>query len=199
MRLAFEGLKVVPVKLLSPNRFADDRGWFSEVFVDRKLAASGISNAFCQENQSLSRQVGTVRGIHFQTPPHAQAKLVRCVAGALWDLAVDLRASSPTYGRWVAATLTADNGKQLFIPAGFGHAFITLAPNTEVIYKVDDYYAPECDGGILWSDPDLAVAWPIAAGTTPLLSEKDNKLPKLAEWLSPFTYDGEPLQPLPAE
>jgi dTDP-4-dehydrorhamnose 3,5-epimerase len=189
----------LPVQLLCPKRFSDDRGWFSEVYVDRKLAEQGIDVTFRQDNQSLSRPVGTLRGIHFQTPPHAQAKLVRCVAGSLWDLAVDLRAGSPTYGTWVAATLSAENGKQLFIPAGFGHAFVTLSPDTEVMYKVDDYYAPECDGGILWSDPDLAIEWPLPEGVAPLLSDKDTKLPRLADWQSPFAYDGRPLQPLPAE
>ncbi|HEY0316536.1 MAG TPA: dTDP-4-dehydrorhamnose 3,5-epimerase [Sphingomonas sp.] len=189
----------MPVQLLCPKRFADDRGWFSETFHARRLAEQGIDNAFCQDNQSLSGPVGTVRGIHFQRPPHMQAKLVRCVSGSLWDLAIDLRAGSPTYGKWVAAMLTAGNGRQLFIPAGFGHAFVTLAANTEVLYKVDDYYAPDCDGGVLWSDPDLGIGWPLPESVTPLLSGKDRKLPKLADWQSPFEYDGRPLRPLPAE
>ncbi len=157
----------------------------------------GIDVIFRQDNHSYSQPVGTLRGLHFQTPPHAQAKLVRCVRGSIWDVAVDLRAGSPTFGVWTAATLSADNGDQLFIPAGFGHGFITLEPNCEVIYKVDDHYAPECDGGIAWNDPTIALPWPLPPGG-PVLSDKDRRLPALADWNSPFDYDGRPLSPLPA-
>lgn len=189
--------RALPVTLITPKRFGDDRGWFSETWHRQRLADQGIATDFVQDNHSLSRPVGTLRGLHFQTPPHAQAKLVRCVAGAIWDVAVDVRAGSPTYGRWVAATLSAENGQQLFIPAGFAHGFVTLEPDSEVIYKVDDYYAPDCDGGIAWDDPDIALPWPLPEGG-PVLSPKDRALPRLADWTSPFAYDGAPLAPLPA-
>ncbi len=160
-----------------------------------RLAEQGIDTVFCQDNHSLSRRSGTLRGLHFQTPSHAQAKLVRCVAGSIWDVAVDLRAGSPTYGQSVGATLSAENGDQLFIPAGFAHGFVTLEPDSEVIYKVDDYYAPDCDSGIAWDDPQLAVPWPLPDGG-PVLSSKDERLPRLIDWDSPFAYDGRPLKPL---
>ena len=185
----------MPVKLITPKRFSDERGWFSETYHQRRLAGEGIGTLFCQDNHSLSRPAGVLRGLHFQLPPHAQTKLVRCVRGSIRDVAVDVRAGSPTYGRWVAATLSANNGDQLFIPAGFAHAFLTLEPDTEVIYKVDDYYAPECDAGIAWDDPDIAVDWGLA-GTGPILSDKDRALPRLAAFDSPFAYDGAPLEPL---
>lgn len=187
----------MPVQLIRPKRFADDRGWFSETWHQARLAGQGIDNSFCQDNHSLSRPVGTLRGLHFQTPPHAQNKLVRCVAGSIWDVAVDVRAGSPTFGDWVASTLSADNGDQLFIPEGFAHGFITLEPDSEVIYKVDQYYAPDCDGGIAWDDPDLALPWPLPDGG-PILSDKDRTLPRLRAWDSPFGYDGRPLERLPA-
>ena len=190
------GSKHLPVQLIRPKRFSDDRGWFSETWHEARLARQGIDARFCQDNHSLSRPVGTVRGLHFQTPPHAQAKLVRCVAGSIWDVAVDLRAGSPTYGQWVGATLSATNGDQMFIPAGFAHGFVTLEPDSEVIYKVDDYYAPECDGGIAWDDPDLALPWPLP-DSGPVLSGKDETLPRLSAWDSPFAYDGRPLEPFP--
>lgn len=186
----------MPIQLIRPQRFADERGWFSETFQRARLAKSGIEADFCQDNHSLSRPTGTLRGLHFQTPPHAQAKLIRCVAGSIWDVAVDVRAGSPTYGKWVSATLSAKNGEQLFIPVGFAHGFVTLEPNSEVIYKVDRYYAPDCDGGIAWDDPDIALPWPLTDGG-PLLSYKDRALPRLAAWSSPFAYDGQRLEPLP--
>lgn len=187
----------MPVQLLSPRRFSDGRGWFSETWHRVRLSEQGIDRSFCQDNHSLSHRRGTLRGLHFQTPPHPQAKLVRCVVGSIWDVAVDLRAGSPTFGQWVSATLSAQNGHQLFIPVGFAHGFITLEPNTEVIYKVDDYYAPDCDSGIAWDDPQLALPWPVPEGG-PLLSGKDEKLPQLTAWESAFAYDGRPLEPLPA-
>lgn len=188
-------MEVNPVRLLQPRRFSDDRGWFSETFKEKELQTFGIDVHFVQDNHSLSRMKGTLRGIHFQVPPHAQDKLVRCIRGRIFDIAVDLRKGSPTYGQWVGAELSADNGQQLYVPIGFGHAFVTLEPDTEVIYKVTDYYAPECDGGIRWNDPDISVAWP-AALEAPALSAKDAVLPFLAEFDSPFCYNGAPLQPL---
>ena len=178
---------------ITPRRFEDARGWFSETYRRDRFAAAGIEPEFVQDNQSLSRPAGTLRGIHFQTPPFAQAKLVRCLRGRIWDVAVDLRSGSPTYGQWVAAELTAARGEQLYIPAGFGHAFLTLEPDTEVAYKVDAFYAPECDAGLAWNDPDLAIAWPLP-GAAPELSDKDSRLPALKDFVSAFPYDGCPLQ-----
>ncbi len=181
--------------LIIPNRFGDARGWFSESYSRRALAELGIFDDFVQDNHSLSASKGTLRGLHFQTPPHAQAKLVRCIAGAIWDVAVDVRADSPTYGKWVGAELTAASGEQLYVPVGFAHGFVTLTDNTEVAYKTSDYYAPECDGGIIWNDQQIAVEWPIA-DLAPILSDKDHKLQKLKDFVSPFQYDGIPLASL---
>lgn len=180
------------VQLIKSRRFADERGWFSETYSERLFAERGIDVRFVQDNHSRSSQVGTIRGIHFQAPPHAQAKLVRCVRGRVMDYAVDLRRDSPTYGKHVGVELSEDNGDQLYIPVGFGHAFVTLEPDSEVVYKVSDFYAPESDGGILWSDPALAIDWPLPA-TGPILSSKDTQLPALAGFASPFIYDGVPL------
>lgn len=185
----------MPVVRIIPKRFADARGWFSETYQRDRFCAAGIEPDFVQDNQSYSAPAFTLRGIHFQTPPHAQAKLVRCLKGRIWDVAVDLRAGSPTFGKWVAAELTSGGGEQLFVPAGFGHAFLTLEPDCEVAYKVDDFYAPDCDAGIAWDDPDLGITWPLN-GVTPQLSDKDGRLPALKQFSSPFPYDGRPLQPL---
>lgn len=178
-----------------PARFGDARGWFTESYSRRRLAELGIDIEFVQDNHSFSATKGTLRGLHFQSPPHVQAKLVRCIAGVIWDVAVDLRAGSPTYGKWVAAELTASGGEQLYVPAGFGHGFVTLTENAEVAYKASGYYAPECDGGVVWDDPDIAIDWPLS-GQQPVLSDKDRALPRLKDFASPFAYDGEPLQPL---
>lgn len=185
------------VRLITPRRHEDARGWFSETWSTHAFAAeTGRSIAFVQDNHSLSRPRWTLRGIHFQRPPHAQAKLVRCLRGRILDVAVDLRRGSPTWGHWVAAELSAADGRQLFVPAGFGHAFLTLEPDCEIAYKVDDFYAPDCDGGIAWNDPTIAVDWRLPAGVAPVLSPKDEILPTLAAFDSPFEYDGEPLAPL---
>lgn len=184
-----------PVVLLQPRRFGDDRGWFSETYVEARWRAAGVTDRFVQDNQSFSARAGTVRGIHFQRPPHAQAKLVRCVRGAILDYAVDLRAGSPTFGRHVVAELSAENGRQLYVPVGFGHAFLTLTSDAEVAYKVSDVYAPDCDGGVAWDDPDIGIDWPLPPeGAT--LSDKDARLPRLRDFDSPFAYDGAPLTPL---
>jgi dTDP-4-dehydrorhamnose 3,5-epimerase len=176
----------------------DDRGWFSESWNERALARIGVTARFRQDNHSLSRPPFVLRGLHFQTPPHAQAKLVRCVRGRIWDVAVDIRRGSPTFARWVGAELSAENGRQLFVPTGFAHGFLTLEPDTEVEYKVTDFYAPDCDAGLAWNDPALGVAWPLA-GATPILSPKDARLPPLADFESPFDYDGQSLAPLDQE
>lgn len=177
--------------VIIPRRLGDDRGWFSETYNARRLAGHGIDNTFCQDNQSLTRAPGTLRGLHFQRPPHAQAKLVRCLAGRIYDVAVDIRRGSPTFGRWVGVELSGDNGKQLFVPVGYAHGFLTLGPDCMVAYKVDDFYSAECDAGIAWNDPDIAVNW--ALDGTPQLSAKDAALPPLAELDANFEYDGEPL------
>lgn len=185
----------MPVVLIKTRRFGDSRGWFSESFVDRRWREQGVDAKFVQDNHSYSASAGTIRGIHFQVPPHAQAKLVRCVRGRIMDYAIDLRAGSPTFGKHVAAELSAENGDQLYIPVGFGHAFITLEADCEVAYKVSDYYAPECDGGIRWDCPDVGIDWPLH-GNQPSLSAKDGELPLLSEFSSPFAYDGNPLNSL---
>jgi dTDP-4-dehydrorhamnose 3,5-epimerase len=177
------------------DQFEDSRGWFSETFSDRKAEAAGINAHFVQDNHSYSKSAGTVRGLHFQRPPHAQAKLVRCIRGAIIDYAVDVRLGSPTYGRVASAKLTAENRRALFIPVGYAHAFITLEPNTEVVYKVSDYYAPDCDGGILWNDPEISIHWPIEDGAA-VVSTKDHGLPRLADFASPFEFDGQALAPI---
>lgn len=182
--------------ILNPRRFTDPRGWFSETYSERAAAAAGIETLFVQDNQSFSLMTGTIRGLHFQKPPHAQAKLVRCTRGSIIDYAVDIRRGSPTYGEYVSVKLTAEGGEQLFIPIGFAHGFITLEPNVEVAYKVSDVYAPHCDGGVIWNDPDIAISWPLPP-SGPLLSDKDAVLPPLSDFASPFDYDGIPLKPLP--
>ena len=196
MRLALLfGKMFVPVLLISRPRFEDDRGWFSETYQRAKFAEAGVDDDFCQDNHSLSRPAGTIRGLHFQAPPHAQAKLVRCVRGSIWDVAVDIRKGSPTFAQWQAAELSAANGDQLYVPTGFAHGFVTLEPDTEVMYKASHIYVPECDTGIRWDCPTIAIEWPLPP-EGPVLSDKDRTLPLLAGWDSPFAYDGVPLQPL---
>ncbi len=173
-------LSIPDVKLITPRRFADNRGFFSEVYNSRALAEAGIHIAFVQDNHSLSAEVGTIRGLHFQTPPHSQTKLVRVARGRILDVAVDLRRGSPTFGRHVTAELSAENWSQLLVPIGFAHGFCTLEPDTEVLYKVDAYYAPQNDAGVLWSDPDLGIPWPVTPDKA-LLSDKDARLPSLKD------------------
>lgn len=173
------------VLVLTPRRFGDARGWFSETYNALAWREAGVGVDFVQDNHSFSAQKGTLRGLHFQAPPRAQDKLVRCTRGRIWDVAVDFRQGSDTFGRWAAAELTAEGGEQIFVPAGFLHGFVTLTPDCEVVYKVSDLYAPECDGGVIWNDPDLGIDWPVAEGEV-LLSDKDAKLPRLADTSSPF-------------
>lgn len=184
-----------PVQLVETRRFGDARGWFAETYNADAFAALGITTTFVQDNHSLSAAAFTLRGLHFQRPPHDQDKLVRCVRGRIFDVAVDIRRGSPTFGHWVGAELSAENGRQLFIPVGFAHGFVTLEPDCEVTYKCSALYAPEHDGGIRWDS--AGVAWPIPAGTTPALSVKDRHQPPLAAFDSPFSYDGRLLAPLP--
>lgn len=172
------------VLILTPQRHGDARGFFSESWNHARMAAAGLEYDFVQDNHSLSDVVGTLRGLHYQSPPHAQAKLVRCGRGSLWDVAVDFRMGSPTFGQWVGVDLTPENGRQLLIPAGFLHGFVTREAGTEIIYKCTDYYAPDCDGAVAWDDPDIGIDWGVNA---PVLSEKDAAAPKLSEVSSPFT------------
>ena len=175
------------VKEIKPVRVLDPRGFFSEIFREELLRQHGIDVAFVQENQSLSVDRGVVRGLHFQTPPEAQAKLVRVSAGSILDIAVDIRQGSSSYGQHVAIALSAEKGNQLFIPEGFAHGFCTLEPNTEVVYKVNRYYSSEHDRGMLWNDPALGIAWPVGEGEA-LLSDKDRRQPRLAELPHYFRY-----------
>lgn len=180
-----EALNIPAVKMLAPGKHGDDRGFFSETYNKKALAASGIRLEFVQDNHSFSAAKGTVRGLHFQTPPYAQDKLVRVTRGAIFDVAVDLRRSSPTYGRHVSATLSAAAWDQILVPIGFAHGLMTLEPNTEVIYKVSDYFAPEHDHGLLWNDPALGIEWPLAAHEA-ILSDKDRAQPRFADFTTPF-------------
>lgn len=175
------------VVVLVPRRFGDARGWFAETFSARAMAAAGLPEGFVQDNQSFSAAPGTLRGLHFQRPPHAQDKLVRCTRGAIRDVAVDIRRGSPTWGAWVAVDLSADNGRQLLVPKGFLHGFVTLTPNVEVHYKCTDFYAPATEGAVRWDDPDLAIDWGLT--TPPQLSAKDAAAPAFRDLDSPFLWE----------
>jgi len=183
-----EHTRLPGVVIITPRRFDDDRGWFSETWSRRALAGAGLEIDFVQDNHSLSRAAGTLRGLHCQAPPHAQAKLVRVARGAVRDVAVDVRRGSPDYGRWVGVELSAANGRQLLIPAGFLHGFVTLEPDTEVLYKCSDYYAPACDRGVRFDDPDLGIDWGIAPSAA-ILSEKDRDASLLCDFVTPFTWE----------
>lgn len=174
------------VVLLEPLRHGDTRGFFSESWNRRTLAQHGITVDFVQDNHSMSDAPGTLRGLHFQAPPSAQAKLVRCGRGALLDVAVDIRKGSPTYGQWVGYELSFDNGLQLLIPEGFAHGFVTRAPQTEIIYKCSDFYDAEADGGVAWDS--CGVDWGLSG--PPILSDKDKAAPPLADFDSPFVWKG---------
>ena len=185
------------VLILTPARFGDERGWFSEVFNAARMVAAGLPMVWVQDNHSMSARAGTLRGLHFQTPPHAQDKLVRCSRGAILDVAVDIRVGSPTYGKWLGVELTAENRRQLLVPKGFLHGFVTRAPESEVQYKCSDLYAPECDGAIRWNDPDIGIDWGMGEDWglnedwgvgEPVLSAKDAAAPFLRDFASPFTW-----------
>jgi dTDP-4-dehydrorhamnose 3,5-epimerase len=188
--MQIDATEIPDVKLIAPRRFADDRGYFTETWNAKALAEAGIDCTFVQDNQSLSHRAGTVRGLHFQSPPHAQAKLVRCGRGRLFDVAVDIRAGSPTYGQWVGAELSEANGHQLFIPAGFLHGFVTREDATEIVYKCSAGYAPAADGAVRFDDPEIGIDWGIDTATA-ILSPKDAAAPRLAELKNPFAYAGE--------
>lgn len=173
-------LAIPEVKILRPKRHGDRRGFFSETYNRKAFEAAGLFLDFVQDNHSLSAEAGTVRGLHFQTPPFAQDKLLRVVRGAVFDVAVDLRRESPTFGQHVSAIISAEDWNQILVPIGFAHGFCTLEPDTEVIYKVTNFYSPENDKGLLWNDPDLGIAWPDVT-REPTLSDKDKVQPRLKD------------------
>ncbi len=171
---------------LEPRVFKDERGFFLETYRRELFERLGVAAGFVQDNHARSEQPGVLRGLHFQVPPGAQAKLVWVTRGSVYDVALDLRVGSPTYGQWYGCELSERNFVRLFLPRGFAHGYMTLEPGTEFQYKVDAYYAPEIEAGITWDDPDLAIPWP---HITPILSDKDRRLPRLRDFDSPFTYD----------
>ena len=172
-------LAIPDVLLITPKRHGDARGWFAETWNQAVLAGTAADTAFVQDNQAFSAAKGTLRGLHFQKGGESQGKLIRALRGAIYDVAVDLRTGSTTYGRWVSAELTAEGGEQLWVPKGFAHAYCTITPDCEIFYKVDAPYAPQSEGGIIWNDPDLAIPWPVDG--EPLLSTKDKMLPRLKD------------------
>lgn len=179
--------EIADVKIITPARHGDARGFFSEIFREDVLERHGIDVRFVQENHSYSAAKGVLRGLHFQTPPTAQAKLVRVAAGAILDVAVDIRLGSPSFGRHVAVELSAEAGNQLFVPEGFAHGFCTLVPDTQVLYKVNRYYSAEHDRGLLWNDPALDIDWPVAEAEA-VLSDKDRRQPVLGDLPAHFRY-----------
>ena len=174
------------ILLITPHHFGDQRGFFAETYSRQKYAEMGIAVEFVQDNHSLSRDVGTLRGLHFQAPPHAQGKLVRCGRGAIFDVVVDIRRGSPTYAQWIGYEVSAENGHQIYVPIGFAHGFVTLEPDSEIVYKCSDYYAPEAEGALRWSDMDIGIEWPLKCN--PTLSEKDAIAPFLKGFKSPFIF-----------
>jgi dTDP-4-dehydrorhamnose 3,5-epimerase len=180
-------LKIPALKIIAPKMLRDSRGFFSETYSARVFQESGIDADFVQDNHSLSIEKGIVRGLHFQAPPRAQDKLVRVTRGAILDVAVDIRRGSPTYGQHAAVLLSAANWEQLWVPKGFAHGFCTLEPDTEVLYKVTEYYAPECDYGLAWDDPALGIDWHMTSAS-PILSDRDRRHPLLSELPDFFTY-----------
>ena len=183
--MKFARQAIPDVILVTPDRHGDARGYFSETFRANVYEEAGIAGPFVQDNHAYSAEAGVLRGLHFQAPPKAQAKLVRCARGAVLDLAVDIRKSSPTFGQHVSAELSEENGAQLFVPEGFAHGYLTLTADSVVVYKMTAYYARETEGGIAWNDPALGIDWPLPTGT-PSLSPKDADLPELANFVSPF-------------
>jgi dTDP-4-dehydrorhamnose 3,5-epimerase len=182
-----QSLAISDVKVITPSIVRDERGFFSETYSCRALEQAGIHADFVQDNQSLSRAKGVLRGLHFQTEPFAQGKLVRVLRGSIFDVAVDIRHGSPTFGQHVSYVLSAENWSQMWVPVGFAHGFCTLEPNTEVIYKVTAFYAPQCDKGIAFDDPDIGIAWPVPHGEL-VLSDKDQRRPRLRDLPAAFTY-----------
>ncbi|WP_298936937.1 dTDP-4-dehydrorhamnose 3,5-epimerase [uncultured Ruegeria sp.] len=186
--MEFTSLSTPEVKLIAPRRFGDHRGFFEETYNCDQFLAAGIETIFVQDNHSLSSEIGTVRGLHFQAPPRAQVKLVRCGRGRLFDVVVDIRKGSPTFGQWVGAELSFENGLMLLVPAGFAHGFMTLEPDTEIVYKCSDTYAPETEGALRWDDPEVGIDWPLKE-IEKKLSDKDLIAPLLSELDTPFTFE----------
>jgi dTDP-4-dehydrorhamnose 3,5-epimerase len=184
--MKFTSTELEGVLIIEPAVFGDHRGWFMETFSEAKFQEQGLQLQFVQDNHSFSATNGTLRGLHYQVNPKAQTKLVRCTKGAIFDVAVDIRRGSPSYGKWFGIELTADNKKQLLIPKGFAHGFMTLTDDVEVQYKCDELYAPECDGGILWNDPEIGIKWPIHI--QPVLSAKDEGAPLFKNSSHNFVY-----------
>ena len=185
--MEIQSFAIPGIKLLTPRHIGDERGYFAETFRADLFTGQCSDLAFVQDNESMSTKVGTIRGLHFQSGPHAQGKLVRCTAGALFDVAVDIRQGSPTYGLWVAETLTPENGKQLWLPPGFAHGFCSIEPDTVICYKVTDYYSVECDKGLRWDDPAIGIVWPDIADPE-TLSAKDRQQPMLVELPDYFAW-----------
>jgi dTDP-4-dehydrorhamnose 3,5-epimerase len=183
----FESTPIPDLVVVRPPRYGDARGFFSEVWSRRAFEAEGLHYDWCQDNHSRSEAAGVLRGLHYQAPPSAQAKLVRCVAGRIWDVAVDMRPESAAYRQWFGLELSAENWAQLLVPRGFLHGFLTLTTGAEVVYKVDSPYDRARDGSVAWNDPELAIDWPLDGA--PTLSEKDRAAPRLAEWTNPFAGD----------
>jgi dTDP-4-dehydrorhamnose 3,5-epimerase len=182
-----EDTPLAGLRVLTPRRFGDERGFFSESWNRRLLAEHGMDYDFVQDNHSVSARINTVRGLHFQSPPHAQAKLVRCGKGRLFDVAVDIRKGSPTFGQWFGVELSFENGRQLMIPAGFLHGFATREPDTEIIYKCTDYYSPTSDGAVRYDDPGIGIDWGLTGAA--ILSDKDAAAPRLADFATPFSFE----------
>ena len=174
------------ILLITPPRFGDHRGFFAETYSRQKYVEMGVDAEFVQDNHSLSHDVGTLRGLHFQAPPYAQGKLVRCGRGAFFDVAVDIRQGSPTYGQWAGYELSAVNGHQIYVPKGFAHGFVSLEPDSEIVYKCSDYYNPETEGALRWDDPDISIEWPLRGDF--ILSKKDAVAPLLKDFESPFIF-----------
>ncbi|MEL6283078.1 MAG: dTDP-4-dehydrorhamnose 3,5-epimerase [Pseudomonadota bacterium] len=192
----FERTPISDLLLVRPKRYGDERGYFSETWSQRAFETEGLDYTWVQDNHSLSRAPGVLRGLHYQSPPMAQAKLVRCTAGRIWDVAVDMRPGSASMGQWFGAELSAENGAQVLVPAGFLHGFLTLSADAEVQYKVDAPYAPDCDGSVAWDDPELGIVWPLdeveggLVDGRPILSGKDASAPRVSEWANPFPAAG---------
>ena len=184
IRIGFKGME--NVLIITPTRHGDHRGFFGETYSLKRYAELGVDVKFVQDNHSLSALPGTMRGLHFQAPPHAQAKLVRCGRGAIFDVAVDIRKGSSTYGHWVGHELTAENGHQIYVPIGFAHGFVTLCTNSEIVYKCSDYYDPETEGALIWNDPEIGIDWPVTTDLT--ISDKDKTAKLLTEFESPFVF-----------